>query len=317
MERRIRKIYKQSEHEIAKNWNSFMEIQGLRVKSLQDEYYRLKNAGRTDEAKTVAIELSKRKKEMTLGNEHFKRMAEHTANELSRTNAIALAYVNGQIPEIYRINYNAVAGTIKEFGGMSFQLINQDTLKYMITKNPTLIPQKTLNRHKDIRWNMKRINSSVLQGIIQGESMDEIAERLLPIMNNNAASAIRNARTLVTSAENKGKLDSFEQLEADGAVLKKVWIATGDDRTRDWHLDMDGQEVDIDEDFVDGLGNEIAYPGDPKGEPETIYNCRCAMRANIIGFRKADGRVEKITREERNGTHQFEIKEERMRRRYG
>ena len=63
-------------------------------------------------------------------------------------------------------------------------------------------------------------------------------------------------------------------------------IATEDSRTREWHLVMDGQEVDVDEPFVDGNGNEIMYPAEPDAAPETVYNCRCSMRIHYLGMRE-------------------------------
>ena len=138
------------------------------------------------------------------------------------------------------------------------------------------------------------MNSAVLQGIIQGDSMDRIAERILPIVHNNESAAIRNARTMVTGAENQGRLDSFQELQDMGTVIKKKWIATLDDRVRAWHAEMDGDEVDLDENFVDGNGNELQYPGDPDAEPETVYNCRCAMEAVIVGFKDENGNVNYI-----------------------
>ena len=314
VEKKLNKIYAQAEHEIYGKWDAYMERQAKKLAVLQKEYDDLIKAGKKDEARELSAKLKQKKQSVLLRNDEYKSMAQITADNMAKVNATALAYVNGVMPEIYILNYNAVAGAVKEIGGISFNLVNQNAVKYMVMKNPNLIPRKTFNKYKDVKWNLKRINSSVLQGIIQGESIPKIAKRLEPIFNNNKASAVRNARTLVTSVENKGKLDSFEKLEEDGAVIKKIWVATGDDRTRDWHLSMDGQEVDLDEDFEDGLGNSLAYPGDPNGEPETVYNCRCAMKPHIIGFRKPDGRIVEIEREQRENIHDKEIEQERKRR---
>ena len=61
-----------------------------------------------------------------------------------------------------------------------------------------------------------------------------------------------------------------------GIKVKKKWLAAHDNRVRDTHAELDGQEVDADEPFeVDGM--QIMYPGDPSAPPEMVYNCRCTL----------------------------------------
>ena len=134
-------------------------------------------------------------------------------------------------------------------------------------------------------------------------------------MGKNEAAAIRNARTMMTGAENLGRLDSYKKLTDDGVIMKKVWIATADEHTREWHLSLDGQEVDIDEPFIDGNGNKLMYPADPNAAPETVYNCRCAMETKIIGFRREDGSISYTDVEFADDMHDEAIDKEKERRR--
>ena len=203
------------------------------------------------------------------------------------------------------------------------QLVNEDVVKRRITEGDVTTPfmrtKKFLNIPKDQRWNTKQINSSVLQGILQGEPMDKIAKRLMPIVNNNQSASIRNARTLVTGAENAGRQDSYKRLENEGIVMKKVWIATGDERTRESHLEMDGQEVDINEPFIainrDGTQCELDYPADPTADAEQVYNCRCSMKTHIIGFKKEDGDIEEVNyNRQGESAHEASIRAEKERR---
>lgn len=73
----------------------------------------------------------------------------------------------------------------------------------------------------------------------------------------------------------------IERTGLDPRRLKRIWNATGDDRTRDWHESMDGQRRGLDEPFVDGLGNRLRYPHDPQAPPETTINCRCPLTFEI------------------------------------
>ncbi len=292
MEENISAIYQEAMDNVTKEWTTYVKSQKELVAALQQDYWMYKNAGYMREAREVGAELGRQKAALTLKDAHYKRITEATAERLADVNQTAVAYVNGQLPGIYALSYNAVEDSL--ISGIAFNLVNESTVRYMMTQDPTLVPLKTLNKYKDIAWNRKQMNSSVLQGIIQGESMDKIADRLYPIVNRNEASAIRNARTMVTSAENKGRLDSYKELDSEGVVLTKIWYSSSDGRTRDWHVDMYGQEVGIDEMFIDGHGNELEYPGDPGAEPETVYNCRCTMQTRIIGFRKSNGRIEYV-----------------------
>lgn len=317
IEKRIAEIYAQAHDELVAKWNKFMHEQGQHIKNLQDQYYTTKNAGFTAEAKELGRQLGIAKKDLTLKNQYYKDMVDATTSQLAKVNQTALDYINGQMPQIYALNYNQAKETADTVG-IRFDLINENVVMRRIIDDDITLPKKNIDIPKDQRWNTKQLNSSVLQGIIQGESMDDIAKRILPVVNNNYKAAIRNARTMVTGAENVGRLDSYKQLQDDGLILRKVWMATPDGRTRDWHVDMDGQEVEIDQYFIDGLGNELEYPGDPMGSPETVYNCRCTMITNVIGFKRNGGSVSMIDYEPEDETlheQQMEVEKSRRKRR--
>lgn len=100
----------------------------------------------------------------------------------------------------------------------------------------------------------------------------------------NKTASVRNARTMATSAENLGRMDSVRRAEDDGVKLKKIWFATGDLRTRDWHADLDQVVLyDINEPFENSMG-KIMQPGDPDAKPANTYNCRCRVRFVPLGF---------------------------------
>jgi hypothetical protein len=231
-------------------------------------------------------------------------MVLETTTRLCNTNKIATAYMNGEMPKIYRVNYDQI-DPMAVIPGIRYDMVSEETVAHLI-KDGT-IPQREIDEKKDKTWNTKQIGSMVLQGIIQGESIKDIAKRLMPIVDKNEASAVRNARTMTTCAENRGRLDRYADYESKGLVMAKVWIATGDNRTRDWHLSMDGQEVSKDEEFTDGQGNKLMYPGDPDAEPQTTWNCRCSMRSHILGVRGKDGEVTPIPDMHESGLHQEQI----------
>lgn len=314
LEREITKIYRQARDDIGRKWNDYFEKGNERLAEKEGDLKAAKAAGNEEEAKRLKKEIERDKKNLTVGNDRYKEMVKDTTKKMSEANAIAAAYTNNQLPSFYEQSFNSEKIPEAIDLGYDFTQVDEATVARRIKDGDIQLPAKKIDIPKDERWNTKQINANVLQGIIQGESMDKIAKRLEPIMDNNKNSAIRNARTLVNGAENQGRLDRYEDMEQQGIVLKKVWIATGDDRTRDWHLEMDGQEVDIDEPFVDGNGNELMYPCDPSAEPETVYNCRCSMRSYVVGFKSKDG-IERVKGEPpESERHKEEIEREKERR---
>lgn len=290
LERKISGVYRQSQKDIKERWAAYMEQSAVQISEYQKAYDAALVSKDVNAIKKTKKALNNAKFEQTLYNDRYKAMVGSVTDKLYNANKIALAYANDKMYKIYTMNHNAIAPTADSLG-ISFTIVNEKTVRNLVKAGNIKLPYKDLNKIKDVRWNTKKLNSAVLQGIIQGDSMDRIAERILPIVHNNESAAIRNARTMVTGAENQGRLDSFQELQDMGTVIKKKWIATLDDRVRTWHADMNGDEVDLDESFVDGNGNELQYPGDPDAEPETVYNCRCAMEAVIIGFKDENGKT--------------------------
>lgn len=276
MEKRLSAIYSRAEKEIQKTADEYFS-----KFSKQDEAKRKL----LEQGKITEEEYTKWRKGKVMYGKRFAEMKEQCAKQLLNVNQTALAYVNGELPEVYAINYNALAGSVDGVGGYSFTLVDADTVRNLSVTDTSLLPYKKIDPAKDIPWNMKKINAETLQGILQGESIDKIAKRIMNVQEMNKTQAIRSARTIVTGAENKGRQDSYKRAEKDGIVMKREWIATNDSRTRHWHAELDGVEVDIDEPWVNEFG-EIMFPGDPSADPANTYNCRCSMRSIVKGFKK-------------------------------
>lgn len=273
MEKRLSAIYSRAEKEIQKTADEYFS-----KFAAQDE----KKRKLLEQGKITEDEYNKWRKGKLMYGKRFTEMKEQCAKQLLNVNQTALSYVNSELPEVYAINYNALAGSVDGVGGYSFTLVDADTIRNLAVTDTSLLPYKELDPAKDIPWNMKKINAETLQGILQGESMDKIAKRLRNVQEMNKTQAIRSARTIVTGAENKGRQDSYARAEADGIILQKEWLATNDGRTRHSHAVLDGAIVDQDKKFDNGL----MYPGDPSGRPEEVYNCRCTMTAKVLGFKK-------------------------------
>lgn len=81
------------------------------------------------------------------------------------------------------------------------------------------------------------------------------------------------ARTETTRAANQGAIVLYDKW----GILRKEWLATADDRTRDTHLDVNGQVVNIDTPFTLSNGIEIMQPGDSNAPLSETAACRCTV----------------------------------------
>ena len=273
----LHKVYTDAQSELTSKWNSYMANGQNRLQNLYADYV----SAPADRKSEALLRYQNAVQSYTLRNKWYQDMVTETSYRLTHVNEIAIKYINGEMPGLYATNFNFLDPQLQNVG-VSWTIRDENMVRNLFMDS---IPQKTLDKAKDMAWNTRQINSSVLQGVLQGESIPQIAKRLLPIVNNNETAAVRTARTMVTGAENRGRQDRYEEYESQGVEMNKVWLATPDGRTRDWHLSMDGQEVPVDDVFIDGHGNELEYPGDDGAEPETVYNCRCSMRSHLISFR--------------------------------
>lgn len=286
IEKKLAEIYSRAEGEIGETWKKYLVEQDAKIKDLQDAYDVAKKSGDKTVTRKAGRTLAGAKKERTIMNSHYRRMTEKLARDISSVNEKAIAYVNGRLPMVYATNYNGFSkGLENEQMGISFELVDESTVRNLAMTDNTLLPYKKVNGKKDVRWNVQRLNAEVMQGILQGEPMDKIASRLSNVLGMNESSAIRNARTSVTSAENKGRIDMLHDARKKGVIVDKIWMAAHDSRTREAHLDLDGQQVPEDEMFESSLG-KIEYPGDPDAVPANTYNCRCSLGYKVVGFGK-------------------------------
>ena len=86
--------------------------------------------------------------------------------------------------------------------------------------------------------------------------------------------ALRIARTETTFASAYAAMRAASQSNFE---MTKEWIAAKDDRTRKDHRLENGQVVDFNDPFIMNDGSQLQYPGDPKGKPGQVINCRCTI----------------------------------------
>ena len=192
-------------------------------------------------------------------------------------NRQAMNIMNNARFDVFAENYNYNAWKAERSIAVSFNVYSAESVARLMLGDPQLLPEWKIDKKKDYVWNYNKVNNIVRQGIIQGEGVPEITDRLCSeLASGNEAKMRMFARTAINSAQNAGRQKQMEDAAEMGIEVKKRWIATRDSRTRDAHRDLDGAEVPFDQPFKNEYG-EIMFPGDPTAKTANVFNCRCTM----------------------------------------
>lgn len=135
----------------------------------------------------------------------------------------------------------------------------------------------TLKKHRSNV--LKKIRIEITKGIVNGKGYTHIAKALRDDLGMSKAQAQRVARTEAGRAMSQAGLDSAKVAKDNGlSGMKKRWLATKDNRTRDTHRHLDGKAIDIDDNFHSsgcvGQAPKL-FVGDASAK-ENI-NCRCKL----------------------------------------
>lgn len=285
LESQIKTEYSRAASEMEQTWKNyingydeFKDGKQIHHKSLRERY--LQEYDAYQKGAYTKAEFNAWYKTQIERGEGYRIMSEKLCNRVVDSNLVAAALINDTTPGIWALNYNYEAYRINSVYGVDFQLFDEMTIKNLLMEdNHVNFKHRWVNVDpmKSYNWNEKQINSALTAGILQGKSIDQLAENYLQVMGRNESAAIRNARTSVTSAQNSGRMESYSRAEDMGIELEKEWMSTLDSRTRDSHRDLDGEKQKNKDEFSNGL----MYPGDPSGDPAEVYNCRCTMTAYL------------------------------------
>lgn len=277
MEKRLDEVYKQAYKEARQTADDFMK----QFREMDKKKRQQVKDGELDKA-----EYERWRRTQVFQGNRYHQMADTLAADMTHTNQIAASVINGYLPEVYAVNHNYGTYEIEKASRINTQytMYDKQTVERLIRDNPDLLPRKAaVNVPKDQLWNKKHINSAITQGILQGEPIDKIAQRLAATVTDMShTSAIRNARTMTTSAQNGGRIDSYKRAEGMGIKMLQVWMAALDGRTRHEHRLLDGQKRKVGEAF-EVEGEKIFFPGDPAADPALVYNCRCTLIGEVEG----------------------------------
>lgn len=134
----------------------------------------------------------------------------------------------------------------------------------------------------------RRFDSSVRQAAagkrqLTADQIDRMVDRYRQRYLQYRAETI--ARTETLRAVNAATDEMYQQAFDSGVIFPdwvlSTWRTRRDDRVRDSHADMEGQQRPEGEPFISGKGNSLRYPGDPNAPVDEVANCRCVLERAI------------------------------------
>ena len=141
----------------------------------------------------------------------------------------------------------------------------------------------------------KRFDPSIVRAIEQNEKIS--AEKIEQMVNRYRERFLRYRATTISRTEsirimNESNRQLWRNMVDQGTVdetkIKRFWVSTQDDRTRDWHRNigsLNPEGVGMYEPFKTTLG-PLMYPGDSGSAgslPANIINCRCYVFMRLVG----------------------------------
>lgn len=280
LEKRVAAVYKQASEEMQQKLAQWYKD----FERLDKQKAALVDAGKLPKADYLAWRKGK-----MVESGRLKALVDTLTADYVNSDKIAMQIVRGDLTDVYALNANYAAYKIEQDAGvdLSWTLYDHSAVERLIREKPEILPLPSVNVPLDERWNRQHLNIAITQGILQGESIPHIGDRLQRILGMDRTAAIRSARTATTAAECAGRINTYKYAESLGIEMQQEWVATLDDRTRHEHRILDGQRVDIGEAFeVDGAS--IRYPGDPQAPGYLVYNCRCTVIGAIKGLEDDD-----------------------------
>lgn len=272
LSKRLHANYNRAYREMSKRHKALM-----RGYSEQDEAWRARaKAGEATEEEHKAW-----RRWMTSDVAWYGHMVDTLASDLATCDEQATAMINGEAPGVYAENHNY--GTFQVEGGVqvdtAYTLVDQDAVTVLLRDQPDLLPRLQPHMSRSERWARRKITSAITQSVLLGDSVPRASKRLRSVVEMDARAATRAARTALTGAENAGRVGAYRRAQGMGIGVRKQWMATLDERTRDSHRELDGETVGVEERFSNGL----MYPGDPSGPAGEVWNCRCTLVADVEG----------------------------------
>lgn len=222
-----------------------------------------------DYAKFAIKNMSVFKEKMTPEEEEYQKRLEE---EVSKVREEYLNRYNAILTKTTEEGYKVQAKTIfdapaRESILAAIEIDRQNRLEYLKARGIDTFDSVS-------KTTTDAIMGRVLSGVKEGKSTAEMVEDISSYFTEDALiRANRIARTESMTTIAIGQASMMRTLAKAVPGLKKIWVTMGDNKVRDEHGPLHGEEKRHDEVF----SNDLQYPKDPSGPARECIECRCYM----------------------------------------
>lgn len=128
---------------------------------------------------------------------------------------------------IFSFGANWAFYELEQAAGVTFglTLYNTEAVKLLLKENPRMVPNKRIKSESNRTYDARVFNRYVMQGIVQGKSVHDIAVQAVNGMADTEIHwAMNNAITALTSAQNAGALQQMRNARDLGIEVKSGGI---------------------------------------------------------------------------------------------
>lgn len=248
-------------------YNDALKDVRKRLKTYMDEhedlpYYKQQQAGKLSALEKEIVEL--------LNGAYPK--AKHEVTDFKRNEMM-----DGYYSSMYQIE--AETGARLDFLGLDTEFVRQTVANPIAGK--TLSKRLYTSREKLAT----RATSELRTGMMQGKAYAEIAGSISRHTEANYKQAVRIARTEGGRLRSLAKQEALSEAKNLGIDLKKVWYSSLDNRTRSSHRLLDGQTVEVDDDFVSPESGAKGPMPRMLGKASEDIGCRCTSLTEVDGIK--------------------------------
>lgn len=237
------------------------------------------------------------KKEMKVFIENYEKLSFSKRLEAER-----LLENGKQIDKILRETYEQANGEIEKYTHSEAERAYYGTWyalegAHNVQLNMNMLPERYIEQlvHHPVKGQVfskrlykhrnklaKETTTALLDAARKGKSYAVAAKQIADLTEASYKRAFRIARTEGGRVQSTAKQRSYEEAKKKGVDIKKQWMSTLDNDTRDTHRALDGQEVEVEGKFVTEYGNEADGPR-LFGIAEEDIHCRCTTITVVNG----------------------------------
>ena len=201
------------------------------------------------------------------------KLNQHTASLEVKLYQTTTKAIEDTLTTTYKNAFNQTEDILKDTLGRKslIGIIREDELQKALTSEISGLKwAERMDLRKDQA--LLKLRETLVQGLYNGESYKQMAERLNLAIGKDVPNAVRIMRVESHRVFSEAKKDRLDRIQ--GVALFKEWITSGDEAVRSNHVPMNGVKVPYKQNFRLPNGNEGFAPCQI-GATADDCNCRC------------------------------------------